>query len=36
LLKDFKAHSVEMSEHRLRKHMDEFLLIARQQIMSES
>ena len=35
VLGDFKAKNVEMSEHRLRKHMDELLATAKQQIMTE-
>jgi len=33
---DFQAKNVEMSEHRLRKHMDELLATAKQQIMTET
>jgi hypothetical protein len=32
---DFKAKNVDMSEHRLRKMMDEFFAAAKKQIMSE-
>jgi hypothetical protein len=35
ILADFKLKGVEMSEHRLRKHMTELLEIARQQVMTE-
>ena len=35
LLADFKAKNIEMSEHRLRKHMDELMIEARKQLMSE-
>ncbi|MEX1108866.1 MAG: DUF1476 domain-containing protein [Dongiaceae bacterium] len=35
LLGDFKAKGVEMTEHRLRKHMDELLIEARRQFMTE-
>jgi hypothetical protein len=36
VLADFKARGVDMSEHRLRKHMEELHTTARQQIMSEA
>ncbi len=36
VLSDFKARAIEMSEHRLRKYMDELMQTARQQIMSEA
>jgi hypothetical protein len=36
VLADFKARGVEMSEHRLRKHMEELLQTAHQQIMTEA
>jgi hypothetical protein len=36
VLEDFKARGVEMSEHRLRRHMDELLQSARSQIMTEA
>jgi hypothetical protein len=36
LLKDFAAHRVEMSEHRLRKEMDRLLDEAKAQIMREA
>ncbi len=35
LMADFKAKNVDMSEHRLRKQMDEFFSTAKQQIMTE-
>ncbi len=35
VLRDFKAAGVEMSEHRVRRHMDELLLTARDQVMRE-
>ncbi|MET1027649.1 MAG: DUF1476 domain-containing protein [Dongiaceae bacterium] len=35
VLADFKAHNVDMSEHRLRKQMEELAQAARQQIMTE-
>ncbi len=35
VLADFSAKGVEMTEHRLRKHMDELLATAKQQVMSE-
>jgi hypothetical protein len=35
VLGDFKQKGVEMSEHRIRKHMTELLEAARQQVMSE-
>ncbi|WP_374308848.1 DUF1476 domain-containing protein [Dongia sp.] len=35
VLNDFKAKNVDVSEHRLRKQMDELLLAAKQQIMTE-
>lgn len=35
VLADFKAKNVDISEHRLRKHMDELLATAKQQIMTE-
>ena len=35
VLGDFKAKNVDISEHRLRKHMDELLGTAKQQIMTE-
>lgn len=35
VLADFKAKNVDVSEHRLRKHMDELLATAKQQIMTE-
>ncbi|MEX0807152.1 MAG: DUF1476 domain-containing protein [Dongiaceae bacterium] len=35
LLGDFKAKGIELTEHRLRKHMDELMLEARRQLMSE-
>ncbi|MDZ4737629.1 MAG: DUF1476 domain-containing protein [Rhodospirillaceae bacterium] len=35
LLGDFKAKGIEMTEHRLRKHMDELMIEARQQLMTE-
>lgn len=36
VLEDFKAKNIEMSEHRLRKQMDELLATAKQQLMSET
>jgi hypothetical protein len=36
ILGDLKAKGIEMSEHRLRKHMTELLDTAREQVMSES
>ncbi|MDY0885734.1 DUF1476 domain-containing protein [Dongia soli] len=36
VLADFKARGVDMSEHRLRKRMEELLQTAHQQIMSEA
>ena len=35
VLGDFKAKNVDVSEHRLRKRMDELLATAKQQMMSE-
>jgi hypothetical protein len=35
VLGDFNAKGIEMSEHRLRKHMDELMVAAREQLMSE-
>ena len=35
ILADCSEKGVEMSEHRLRKHMDELMAIARDQIMNE-
>lgn len=35
VLKDFADKGVDMNEHRLRKHMDELMATARDQIMSE-
>lgn len=35
VLADFKAKGIEMSEHRLRKHMDELMAVAREQVMKE-
>jgi hypothetical protein len=35
VLNDFAAKSVDMSEHRLRKKMDELLAVAKDQIMKE-
>jgi hypothetical protein len=35
VLADFKARGIEMSEHRLRKRMEELLALAREQVMSE-
>jgi hypothetical protein len=32
---DLEAKGVEMSEHRLRKKMDELLVVAKQQVMTE-
>ncbi len=36
VLNDFKAKNVDISEHRLRKQMDELLATAKQQIMTEA
>ena len=36
VLGDFKQKGLEMSEHRVRKHMTELLETARQQVMNES
>jgi len=36
IVADAKAKGVDISEHRIRKHMDELLEAARQQIMSET
>ena len=36
VLADFEQHGVEMSDHRLRKHMDELLETARAQVKAES
>ena len=36
VLKDFSAKGIEMSEHRLRSHMDDLMKAARQQIMNEA
>ena len=36
VLADFKAKGVEMSEHRLRKHMDELMHAATEQVKSEA
>lgn len=35
VLKDFQAKNVDISEHRLRKQMDELLAAAKQQVMTE-
>jgi hypothetical protein len=35
VLGDFEAAGTEFSEHRLRKKMDEFLLVAKEQVMNE-
>jgi hypothetical protein len=35
IVADFKQKGIEMSEHRVRKHMSEFLDMARSQVMSE-
>lgn len=35
VLADLQGKGVDMSDHRLRKKMDELLLVAKQQIMSE-
>jgi len=35
VLADFKAKNVDISEHRLRKQMDEMLAMAKKQIMTE-
>jgi len=35
VLQDFQAKNVDISEHRLRKQMDELLTTAKQQIMTE-
>jgi hypothetical protein len=36
VLGDFKAKNVEMSEHRLRKYMEELMAAAKEQIMTEA
>jgi len=36
VLEDFKARGIEMSEHRLRRHLDELGQSARSQIMTEA
>jgi hypothetical protein len=36
VLGDFKSRGVEMSEHRLRRHMDELAQSARNQVMTEA
>ncbi|HEX9448459.1 MAG TPA: DUF1476 domain-containing protein [Dongiaceae bacterium] len=36
VLGDFKARGIEMSEHRLRRHMDDLSQSARNQIMTEA
>ena len=36
VLEDFKSRGIEMSEHRLRRHMDELGQSARNQIMTEA
>ena len=36
IVADFKQKGIEMSEHRVRKHMSEFLDAARKQVMSEA
>jgi hypothetical protein len=36
IMADFKAKGIEMSEHRLRKQMDDLMHTARQQIMTET
>lgn len=35
VLKDFKAKNVGQSEHQIRRHMDQLLDVAKQQIMTE-
>ena len=35
ILADFKAKGIEMSEHRLRKHMDDLMKIATDQVRNE-
>jgi hypothetical protein len=35
VLKDFQAAGVEMSEHRLRKHLNELTAAAKEQVMKE-
>ena len=35
IVADYKQKGIEMSEHRVRKHMSEFLDMARSQVMSE-
>ncbi|WP_374651694.1 DUF1476 domain-containing protein [Dongia sp.] len=35
ILADLKAKNVDMSEHRLRKQMDDFLIAAKKQVMTE-
>lgn len=36
LVVDFKAKGIDMSEHRIRRHMSELLEVARKQVMSET
>lgn len=33
---DFAAKGIEMSEHRVRKHLEDFFAVARNQVMSET
>ena len=35
LFRDFQAAGVDISEHRIRKHMEEFLAMAKDQVMKE-
>ena len=35
VLGDLEGHKVEMSEHRLRKKMDELMAVAKEQVMNE-
>jgi hypothetical protein len=36
LLADFAAKGIDMTEHRLRRHMDELMAVAREQVMNEA
>ena len=36
IVADAKAKGIDISEHRVRKHMDDLLAVARQQLMSET
>jgi hypothetical protein len=35
VMRDFRTAGVEMSEHRIRKHMDELMAAAKEQVMKE-